>query len=72
MTWFMPTPLVWRLCRECWATNGLAAVPESGVKKGDVNGLRGVGEKEGTVSVKAVFRDAWLSERNGLPLPISG
>lgn len=42
------------------------------MKKGDVNGLRGVGEKEGTVSVKAVFRDAWLSERNGLPLPISG
>jgi hypothetical protein len=30
----------------------------AGVKKGDVNGLRGVGENEGTVSVKAVFRDA--------------
>ena len=50
--------MVWRLCRECCATNGLADVPESGVKNGDVNGLKGVGEKDGTVSVKAVFRDA--------------
>lgn len=44
-------------------TNGLGAVPESGVvKKGDV-GLRGPGEKdEGAVSVNALFREVVLCE----------
>ena len=43
-------------------TNGLGAVPESGVKKGDV-GLNGPGENEdGAVSVKALFKDVVLCE----------
>jgi len=47
------------------AVKGVAAVPESGVKNGDV-GLSGPGEKEeGAVSVKALFRDVALCEWNG-------
>lgn len=42
---------------------GEGAVPESGVKNGDVPGLRGPGENEdGAVSVKALFSEVvlWL------------
>lgn len=52
-------------CRDClpfWAMNGLADVPESGVKNGDAVGLRGAGEKDDAVSVNALCRDVWLSE----------
>lgn len=43
-------------------TNGLGAVPESGVKKGEV-GLNGPGEnEEGAVSVKALCRELVLCE----------
>ena len=46
--------------------NGEGAVPESGVKKGEV-GLRGPGEKddEGAVSVKALFKEVVLCEWKG-------
>lgn len=38
--------------------NGPGAVPESGVKKGEVVGLNGVGEKEeGAVSVNALCNE---------------
>jgi len=63
-------------CRECclpfWAMNGLADVPESGVKNGDAVGLRGAGEKDDAVSVKELCRDVWLSEWNEAPLLKSG
>lgn len=52
-------------CRDCllfWAMNGLADVPESGAKNGDAVGLRGAGEKDDAVSVKALCSDVWLSE----------
>lgn len=52
--------------------NGLAEVPESGVKKGDAAGLRGAGEKDEAVSAKALFKDVWLSEWKGAPLLKSG
>jgi hypothetical protein len=52
--------------------NGLADVPESGVKKGDAVGLRGAGEKDDAVSVKALFREVWLSEWKEAPLLKSG
>lgn len=42
--------------------NGLADVPEFGEKKGDAVGLRGPGEKDDAPSVKALFKDVWLSE----------
>ena len=43
-------------------TKGDGAVPESGVKNGDV-GLSGPGEKEeGAVSVKALFNELVLCE----------
>ena len=46
-------------------TNGLGAVPESGVKKGEV-GLSGPGENdEGAVSVNALLREFVLCEWNG-------
>lgn len=46
--------------------NGDGAVPESGVKKGEV-GLRGPGEKDedGAVSVNALFKEVVLCEWNG-------
>jgi hypothetical protein len=49
--------LGWRDCLPCWAMKGLADVPDSGVKKGDVVGLRGAGENEDAVSVKALCSD---------------
>jgi hypothetical protein len=64
--------LGWRDCLPCWAMKGLADVPDSGVKKGDVVGLRGAGENEDAVSVKALCRDVWLSEWKGAPLLKSG
>ena len=43
-------------------TKGLGAVPESGVKNGEV-GLNGPGEKEdGAVSVNALFNEVALCE----------
>jgi hypothetical protein len=48
--------------------NGLADVPESGVKKGDAVGLKGAGEKDDAVSAKALWSDVWLSEWKGAPL----
>jgi hypothetical protein len=43
-------------------TKGDGAVPESGVKKGEV-GLRGLGEKEdAAASVNALFKEVWLCE----------
>ena len=46
-------------------TNGLGAVPESGVKNGEV-GLNGPGENEdGAVSVNALFSEFVLCEWNG-------
>ena len=46
-------------------TKGPGAVPESGVKKGEV-GLNGPGENdEGAVSVNALFKDVVLCEWNG-------
>lgn len=46
-------------------TNGLGAVPESGVKKGEV-GLNGPGEKDdGAVSVNALFNEFVLCEWKG-------
>lgn len=51
------------------AANGAAATPDSGVKKGDVAGLIGPGEKEeGAVSVNALFSDVVLCEWNGCRL----
>ena len=45
-----------------WSTKGLGAVPESGVKKGDV-GLSGPGEnEEGAVSVNALCSEFVLCE----------
>lgn len=41
--------------------NGLADVADSGVKNGDA-GLNAAGEKELGASLKALFRELWLSE----------
>jgi hypothetical protein len=51
--------------------NGEGAVPESGVKKGEV-GLSGPGENvdDGAVSVKAVFMEVELAEWNGCRNPL--
>lgn len=51
---------VWRV-RAFWGTNGDGAVPDSGVKNGDV-GLSGPGEKDddGAVSVKALLSELVL------------
>lgn len=51
-------------------TNGLGAVPESGVKNGDV-GLSGPGEndEDGAVSVNALFNEVVLCEWKGPALP---
>lgn len=47
------------------ATKGEGAVPESGVKRGEV-GLNGPGEnEEGAVSVKALLSEVVLCEWNG-------
>jgi hypothetical protein len=52
--------------------NGLAEVPESGVKNGEAVGLRGAGENDDAVSVKALFKEVWLSEWKGALLLKSG
>lgn len=49
-----------RACND-GGTNGEGAVPESGVKKGDVVGLRGPGENDdGPFSVYALWSDVVL------------